>query len=75
MSLRKTYGKILEEKLNELVDNNLKDLSTAEIKAELHELTDKLVDKHLAGIIDGLGEKLKANFIDMINGVDDIPNV
>lgn len=65
MGFRETYGGIVEEKLNEFVDKNL---NAEGIKEEIKEQLDKLVDKHLAD----LKHKLKAEVIDLIDGVDDI---
>ena len=68
MGFRETYGVMVEDALNVAVD---KYLDAEDIKKQLHEQIDKLVDEKLAD----LKEKLKSNVIDMIDGQDDIPNV
>ncbi len=75
MSLRETLGGKVEEALNKIVDEKLKGLSLDKIKAELHEQLDQIIDKHLAGVIDGLGDKLKKDVIDLIDGQDDIVQI
>lgn len=72
MGFREEYGGKLEEALNKAIDENLPKLSLDKIKAELHEQVDKLVDKHVGGLVEGLGEKLKKDVIDLIDGEDDI---
>lgn len=72
MGLREELGGKLELALNKLVDEKLKDVSLDKVKAELHEQVDKLVDKHLGGVIEGLGERLKKDVIDLIDGEDDL---
>lgn len=68
MGLREVLGGLAEEELNKLVD---------ELKPE--ELVDKLVDlikPQLAKVLnDEIKAKLKANYIDKLDGEDDIPDV
>ncbi len=71
MGLRETLGGQLESVLNDLVDKHLKTLSTDKLKQEAHELIDGLIDKHVAGLLDGLAEKLKKDVIDKIDGEKD----
>lgn len=72
MDLRKDLGGKLEDALNKIVDEKLKGISLDGIKAELHKQLDTLVDKHLGSVVEGLGEKLKKDVIDLIDGEDDI---
>jgi hypothetical protein len=68
MGFRETYGKMVEDALNSAVD---KYLDAEGIKVQLHAEIDKLIDGQLADI----KEKLKANVIDQIDGIDQVPNV
>lgn len=72
MGLREELGGKLEAALNKLVDEKLADVSLDALKAKAHEELDKLVDKHLGGIVQGLAERLKKDVIDLIDGEDDI---
>lgn len=65
MSLRKKYGPMVETLLNAAVDQHL---DATEIKKQLHEMIDKLVDEKL----ENFKQYLKADLIDKIDGVDDI---
>ena len=68
MGFRETYGGMLETLLNEAVD---KHLDGEAIKTKLNEEINKLVDGELASF----KAKVKANFIDQLNGLDDIKDV
>lgn len=70
--IRKALGGKVEEALNALVDAKLKDVSLDSIKAKAHEELDKLLDKHIGDLVTNLGEKLKKDVIDLIDGEDDI---
>lgn len=72
MGLREELGGKIEAVLNKLVDEKLKTLDIAVIKAEVHKHTDALLDGYVAGVLDGLGEKIKKDVIDLIDGEDDI---
>jgi hypothetical protein len=72
MDLRKEMGGKLEDALNKLVDEKLANVSLDSIKAEIHKQVDALVDKYLGDVVVGLGERLKRDFIDVIDGEDDI---
>ena len=65
--LRKAVGGKLEEALNKLLDDNLKGIGKAMLKAEGHKLVDSLVDKHYDGLLGGLYENLKV-IVDKIDG-------
>jgi len=65
MGIRSINGGIAEAILNDAVD---KLLSPEAIKKYLHEMIDKKVDD-IAG---DLAHKIKADFIDLIDGEDDI---
>lgn len=69
MGFRKTYGGLVETAANKAVD----DLFAGE---ELSEKIGKLVAEQVKKIVgDNLRDKIKANYIDLIDGEDDIPDV
>ena len=68
MGVREITGGIVEGFLNEALD---KYLNAEELKAKIYKLVDELIDEQL----DEMKEKVKANMIDLIDGVDDIPDV
>lgn len=72
MGLREELGGKVEAALNKLVDEKLKTISVDALKAKAHEELDKLIDKHVGDVLNGLGEKLKKDVIDLIDGEDDI---
>jgi len=75
MGIREQLGGMAEAALMKAVDDNVKELSTDKIKAELYKLVDKMVDEYIGSKLDDLVMKIKANFIDQLDGVDDIPDV
>ena len=72
MGLREELGGKLEAALNKLVDDKLGGLGKDMLKAEGYKLVDSLVDKHYDNLLAGLGDKIKKDVIDMIDGEDDI---
>lgn len=68
MSLREKLGGMLEEELNELVD-------ALDVDALLDKLAEKLKAEARKVLDVEIKEKLKANYIDKIDGVDDIKDV
>ena len=65
MGFRETYGSMVEAALNALVD---KHLDGTAVKEKLHKIIDELVDSKL----EEFKKYIKADVIDLINGVDDI---
>lgn len=68
MGLRETYGGMIETAINAGIDQYL---SPEAVKQLLKESVDKLVDEKYEELV----MKLKANVVDKINGIDDIPDV
>lgn len=67
--MRKKFGGMAEEKLNEMVDNALQN-------DELYQRLANEVALKLKSVIGAdVAKKIKANFIDLLDGVDDIPDV
>ena len=72
MGLREELGGKLEAALNKLVDEKLGALSLEALKVKAHEEIDKQIDKLGADLLQKLGEKLKKDVIDLIDGEDDV---
>lgn len=72
MGLREDFGGKIEEALDKIVDEKLGAVSLDLIKTKLHELLDAQIDKLGVDLLKNLGEKLKKDVIDLIDGQDDI---
>lgn len=69
MGLRKEYGGKIEDALNKLVDEKL---DVSGVKKQLMEAAEKAISKLVDEQLEGLKHKIKADFIDLIDGENDI---
>ena len=67
MGLRETYGGIVESGLNEAIDKNLS-------KEKVMALVVEKLEQVLGENWDALLAKVKSDYIDLIDGEDDIPD-
>lgn len=68
MGIRETLGGMAEEELNQLVDELMSEDMVDDLLAMAKPQLTKLLNEQLKA-------KLKANYIDKIDGEDDIPDV
>lgn len=68
MGLRQEIGGKIEEAIDKAIDEQL---SAEKLTALVVPMFTKLINEQL----EGLKAKVKANYVDLIDGEDDIPNV
>jgi hypothetical protein len=71
MELRKKLGGMAEEAINKAID----DLDVEGLKKKVVSEVENLIDELVSNYVDDFKEKVKANYIDLIDGEDDIKDI
>ena len=71
MNLRKKLGGLAETAINKAID----EIDSDKLKEKLMLDVEKLIDRTVSNYLEDFKHKVKANYVDLIDGEDDIPDV